>query len=64
MIMEVGLDLTNIKIEKFNDFNIIRESVSEDIEKVKMYMNNVGLDLTKESGNDIIDLTKYGKDIE
>ena len=64
MIMEVGLDLTNIKIEKFNDFNIIQESVSEDIEKVKMYMNSVGLDLTKESGNDIIDLTKYGKDIE
>ena len=62
--MEVGLDLTNIKIEKFNDFNIIQESVSEDIEKVKMYMNSVGLDLTKESGNDIIDLTKYGKDIE
>ena len=62
--MEVGLDLTNIKIEKFNDFNIVQESVSEDIEKVKMYMNNVGLDLTKESGNDIIDLTKYGKDIE
>ncbi len=62
--MEVGLDLTNIKIEKFNDFNIVQESISEDIEKVKMYMNNVGLDLTKESGNDIIDLTKYGKDIE
>ncbi len=62
--MEVGLDLTNIKIEKFNDFNIIKESVSEDIEKVKMYMNNVGLDLIKESENDIIDLTKYGKDIE
>ena len=62
--MEVGLDLTNIKIEKFNDFNIVQESISEDIEKVKMYMNSVGLDLTKESGNDIIDLTKYGKDIE
>ncbi len=59
--MEVGLDLTNIKIEKFNDFNIIKESVSEDIEKVKMYMNNVGLDLIKESENDIIDLTKYEK---
>ena len=59
--MKVGLDLTNIKIEKFNDFNIIRESVSEDIEKVKMYMNNVGLDLIKESENDIIDLTKYEK---
>lgn len=62
--MEVGLDLTNIKIEKFNDFNIIQESVSEDIEKIKLCMNNVGLDLTKESGNDIIDLTKYGKGIE
>lgn len=64
MIMEVGLDLTNIKIDKFNDFNIIQESVSEDIEKIKMCMNNVGLDLTKESGSDIIDLTKYGKGIE
>ena len=27
------MDLTNIKIEKFNDFNIVQESVSEDIEK-------------------------------
>jgi hypothetical protein len=62
--MEVGLDLTKTNIKKFNEFQIIQESKSFDIEKAKEASKNIGLDLTKEKTGDIIDLTKYGKDIE
>lgn len=62
--MKVGLDLTKTKIKKFNEFQVIQESSNFDVEKLKKAAENVGLDLTKEKGSDIIDLTKYGKDIE
>lgn len=62
--MEVGLDLTKTKIKKFNDFQVIQESKSFDIEKAKEAAQNIGLDLTKEKSVDRIDLSKYGKDIE
>lgn len=62
--MEVGLDLTKIKIKKFTEFQVIQESISFDIEKAKLAAKNVGLDLTKEKSSDRIDLIKYGKDIE
>ena len=62
--MIVGLDLTKTKIKKFNEFHIIQESSSFDIGIAKEAIKNVGLDLTKEKTSDIIDLTKYGKDIE
>ena len=62
--MKVGLDLTKTKIKKFNEFQVIQESTSSDIEKAKEAAKNVGLDLTKEKQSDRIDLTKYGKDIE
>jgi hypothetical protein len=62
--MEVGLDLTKTNIKKFNEFQVIQESKSFDIEKAKEASKNIGLDLTKEKTGDIIDLTKYGKDIE
>jgi hypothetical protein len=62
--MKVGLDLTKTKIKKFNEFQIIQESTSFDIEKAKEAFKIIGLDLTKEKQCDRIDLTKYGKDIE
>lgn len=55
--MKVGLDLTKTKIKRFNDFHIIQESTSFDIEKVKESVKNIGLDLTKEKQSDRIDLT-------
>jgi hypothetical protein len=57
--MKVGLDLTKTKIKKFNEFQIIKESSTFDVEKLKKSAENVGLDLTKEKGSDRIDLTKY-----
>ena len=62
--MKVGLDLTKTKIKKFNEFQVIQESKSFDIEKAREVAKNVGLDLTKEKSSDRIDLTKYGEDIE
>lgn len=62
--MKVGLDLTKIRIEKFDQFQVIQESKSSDIDKAKEASKNIGLDLTNEKQSDIIDLTKYGKDIE
>jgi hypothetical protein len=62
--MKIGLDLTKTKIKKFNEFEVIQESTSFDIEKAKKASKNIGLDLTKEKQSDKIDLTKYGKDIE
>ena len=62
--MKVGLDLTKLKIKKFNEFKTVQESSTFDVEKLKKSAENVGLDLTKEKGSDRIDLTKYGKDIE
>lgn len=62
--MKVGLDLTKIKIKKFNEFKVIQESSNFDADKLNKSSENVGLDLTKEKGSDKIDLTKYGKDIE
>lgn len=59
---KIGLDLTKIKIKKFDDF-IIQESSSYDLEKAKEAAKNCGLDLTKNKQSDKIDLTKYGKDI-
>lgn len=61
--MEVGLDLTKTKIKKFDEF-IVKESSSFNLEKAREAAKNCGLDLTKEQTNNIIDLTKYGKDIE
>lgn len=52
-----------IKIKKFNEFSI-QESTSYDLEMAKEAAKNCGLDLTKNKQSDIIDLTKYGKDIE
>lgn len=49
--MEVGLDLTKIKIKKFTEFQVIQESISFDIEKAKLAAKNVGLDLTKEKSS-------------
>ena len=49
--MEVGLDLTKIKIKKFTEFQVIQESISFDIEKAKLVAKNVGLDLTKEKSS-------------
>lgn len=62
--MKVGLDLTKIKIKKFNQFRVIQESISFGIEKAEESSKNIGLDLTNEKQSDRIDLTKYGKDIE
>jgi hypothetical protein len=62
--MKVGLDLTKTKIKKFNDFQVIQESKSFDIEKARESAKNIGLDLTKEKQSDKIDLTKYGEDID
>ena len=62
--MKIGLDLTKTKIKKFNEFEVIQESTSFDIEKAKESSKNIGLDITKEKQSDKIDLTKYGKDIE
>ena len=62
--MKVGLDLTKIKIKKFNQFRVIQESKSFGIEKAEESSKNIGLDLTNEKQSDRIDLTKYGKDIE
>ena len=62
--MKIGLDLTKTKIKKFNEFEVIQESTSFDIEKAKKASKNIGLDLTKEKQSDKIDLTKYVKDIE
>jgi hypothetical protein len=62
--MKIGLDLTKTKIKKFNEFKVIQESTSFDIEKAKESSKNIGLDITKEKQSDKIDLTKYGKDIE
>jgi hypothetical protein len=62
--MKVGLDLTKTKIKKFNEFQVIQESSTFDVEKLKKSAENVGLDLTKGKGSNRIDLTKYGKDIE
>lgn len=61
--MEVGIDLTKIKIKKYSEF-IIQESTSLDAEKAKEASKNIGIDLTMSQKNDKIDLTKYGKDIE
>ena len=62
--MKVGLDLTKIKIKKFNQFRVIQESISFGIEKAEESSKNIGIDLTNEKQSDRIDLTKYGKDIE
>ena len=62
--MKVGLDLTKIKIKKFNEFKVIQESSNFDSDKLNKSSENVGLDLTNEKGSDKIDLTKYGRDIE
>jgi hypothetical protein len=62
--MKVGLDLTKVKIKKFNELKAVQESSTFDVEKLKKSAENVGLDLTKEKVSDRIDLTKYGKDIE
>ena len=51
--MKVGLDLTKIKIKKFNEFQVIQESSTFDAEKLKKSAENVGLDLTKEKMNDM-----------
>jgi len=56
--MKVGLDLTKTKIKRFNDFHIIQESSSFDLERAKEASKNIGLDLTKEKQSDRIDLTK------
>jgi hypothetical protein len=62
--MKVGLDLTKIKIKKFNEFQVIQESTSFDAEKAEEAAKNIGLDLTKGKKSDRIDLSKYGTDIE
>ena len=60
--MKVGLDLTKIKIKKFNQFQVIQESTSFGIDKAKEASKNIGLDLTNEKQSDRIDLTKYRKE--
>jgi len=62
--MKVGLDLTKIKIKKFNQFQVIKESKYFGLDKAMEASKNIGIDLTNEKQSDRIDLTKYGKDIE
>ena len=57
--MKVGLDLTEIKIKKSNEFLVIQESISNNIEKAMEASKNVGIDLTKEKGSDRIDLVSF-----
>ena len=47
--IKIGLDLTKLKIEKFNEYIIEKSKVNEELsnEELKKRASNIGLDLTK-----------------
>lgn len=55
--IEIGLDLTKVKIKKFEELNYQTETIP-DMEKIKRASMNVGLDLTKDLPN-VIEYPKY-----
>ena len=62
--IKIGLDLTKMKIKKFDE--IIEElKVNEEVndEEIKRRASKIGLDLVNNRSGYKIDITKYGKDI-
>lgn len=58
MQIEVGLDLTKIKIEKFKEYNIQESNLTDlDINKISNHV--VGLDLVSGRSGYKIDISKY-----
>jgi hypothetical protein len=56
--IKIGLDLTKIKIKKFEEFNYQTADKIPDMEKIKRASINVGLDLTKDLPS-VIEYPRY-----